>query len=170
MDAGKTSKRRMIEELIMHAVLFLAMVILFQETWTFPRLNIGGQLGAAWWPQLLLGLGMVMTLASAAAVVRKNLGGAGGKGKVSLFEVRSLAVSTAIFAAFLLVVNVIGFLGAVPLLVIGFMYQLGARKLSVLIIAPLLASPLFAVIFGRLMEVPLPRGMGLIRLLSFYFY
>ncbi len=78
--------------------------------------------------------------------------------------------STGIFAAFLLVTNVVGFLGSVPLLVFGFMYQLGARKLSVLLAASILASPLFAVIFGRLMEVPLPRGMGLMRLFSFYFY
>jgi putative tricarboxylic transport membrane protein len=170
MDVGKASKRRMVEELIVHAVLFVAMVVLFQESRTFPTLNIGGQLGAAWWPQLLLTLGMVLTAASAVSVVHKNLGAPWGKGKVSLVELKSLGVSTGIFVAFLLVIDVVGFLGTVPLLVFGFMYQLGARKLPVLIIASILAGPLFAVIFGRLMELPLPRGMGLIRLFSFYFY
>ena len=170
MVAEKSSKRTLVEELTIHALIFVVMVVLFQESRTFPALNIGGNLGAAWWPQLLLGLGMVMTAASAISVVRKNLRGPGGKGKVSLTEVKSLSLSTAIFVAFLLAITVVGFLGAVPVLVFGFMYQLGARKLWILIAASFLASPVFAVIFGRLMEVPLPRGMGLMRLFSFYFY
>ena len=170
MTDGKPSKRRLLEELTIHGLILVAMVVLYSETFAFPRLNIGGNLGAAWWPQVLLVLGMAMTVASAAGVVRKHLREPGAKGKVNLHEVKSLGVSTAIFAGFLLVVNVIGFLGAVPLLVFGFMYQLGARKPLILILAPILASPLFAVIFGRFMEVPLPRGMGMIRLFSFYFY
>ena len=58
----------------------------------------------------------------------------------------------------------------IPVLMFGFMYQLGARKLPGLILVPILSSPVFAVIFGRFMEVSLPRGMGLVRLLSFYIY
>jgi|GEM_PF-1910076 hypothetical protein len=170
MAVEKTSKAKMVEQLLAHAVVFIFMAVLFQESRTFPILNIGGTLGAAWWPQLLLGLGMILTLASAASSVRKNLRDQGGKGKVTLAEMKSLGMSTGIFVAFLLVIGVVGFLGAVPLLVFGFMYQLGARALPMLVIAPILASPLFAVIFGRLMEVPLPRGMGLARLFSFYFY
>lgn len=170
MVAEKFSKRTLVEELTIHALIFVVMAVLFQELRTFPALNIGGNLGAAWWPQVLLGLGMVMTAASAISVARKNLRKPGGKGKVSLREVKGLGLSTGIFAVFLLVTNVVGFLGAVPVLVFGFMYQLGARKPWVLIAASFLASPVFAVIFGRLMEVPLPRGMGLMRLFSFYFY
>ncbi len=79
MVAEKSSKRRMVEELIIHTVIFVIMAVLFQESRTFPALNIGGNLGAAWWPQLLLGLGMVMTVASAFAVVRKYLRGRTGR-------------------------------------------------------------------------------------------
>jgi hypothetical protein len=161
---------KMIEELIAHTVIFVLMLVLFLESRTFPDMNIGGTLGAEWWPQVVLGLGMLLTVASAAFVVRKNLTEPGGKAKIKLVEMKSLGLSGGIFFVFLLAIEVVGFLGAVPLLMFGFMYQLGARKLPSLILIPILSSPIFAVIFGRFMEVPLPRGMGMARILSFYLF
>jgi putative tricarboxylic transport membrane protein len=158
------------EELIAHTVIFVLMAVLFWESRTFPDLNIGGTLGAAWWPQLVLGLGMLLTLASAAMAVRKSVLEPGKKARVTLAELKSLGMSCGIFVVFLLAIEVVGFLGAVPLLVIGIIYQLGARTLPILIFVPILSSPLFAIVFGRFMEVPLPRGMGLVRILSFYVY
>ncbi|MDX9860815.1 MAG: tripartite tricarboxylate transporter TctB family protein [Rhodospirillales bacterium] len=160
----------MIQELVFHAVLLVFMAVLFWESRSFPEMNIGGQLGAAWWPQLTLGLGMVLTVASAAFVVRKSIRDAGGAASVKLKELKSLGISGGIFCAFLLVMEVVGFMGAMPVLMFGFMYQLGARKPSMLVLVPILSSPLFAFIFGRFMEVSLPRGIGWIRILSFYVY
>lgn len=161
---------KMIEELIAHAVIFILMLVLYSETKTFPDMNIGGALGAEWWPQVVLMLGMLMTLASAGFVVRKNLKEPGGKAKVSIEEMKSLGISTGIFLVFLIAIEAVGFLGATPLLMFGFMFQLGARKLPSLILVPILSSPIFAVVFGRFMEVPLPRGMGVARIFSFYFF
>lgn len=162
--------RKMTEELIVHAVLLVFMGVLFMESTTFPEMNIGGKLGAAWWPQLTLGLGMILTVASAAVVVRGALREPGGKAKIKIEELKSLGISSGIFCAFLLVMEVVGFLGAMPVLMFGFMYHLGARKLPVLISVSILSSPIFAFIFGRFMEVSLPRGIGWVRILSFYIY
>lgn len=162
--------KKMIEELIFHAVILVFMAVLFWESRSFPDMNIGGKLGAAWWPQLTLGLGMVLTMASAALVVRKGLQQPDGTAKIKMKELKSLGISSGIFCVFLLVMNVVGFMGAVPVLLFGFIYQLGARSWPILILVPILSSPLFALIFGRFMEVSLPRGIGWVRILSFYVY
>lgn len=162
--------RKMTEELIVHAVLLVLMGVLFMESTTFPEMNIGGKLGSAWWPQLTLGLGMILTAASAAFVVHRAVREPGAKGKIKLEELKSLGISAAIFCAFLLLMEVVGFMGAMPVLMFGFMAHLGARKPMVLILVPILSSPLFALVFGRFMEVSLPRGIGWVRILSFYVY
>lgn len=165
-----TLEMKLLEELIIHAVLLVFMGVLYWESKSFPDLNIGGSLGASWWPQLTLGLGMILTVASAINVARRELKASGGTAKLKLVELKSLATSTAIFAVFLVAVDIVGFLFAAPLLMLGFVYQLGSRNPRMLILVPLLSSPLFAFIFGRFMEVPLPRGIGWARLISFYIY
>ena len=162
--------RKMVEELIVHAVLLVFMAVLFWESRSFPEMNIGGKLGASWWPQLTLGLGMALTVASAFFVVRSCLREADGAGKIKLKELKSLGISAGIFCVFLLLLDVVGFIGAVPVLMFGFIYQLGARNWPVLILVPIVSSPLFAFVFGRFMEVPLPRGIGWVRIFSFYVY
>lgn len=162
--------RNMVEELIVHTVLLVLMAVLFWESRSFPEVNVGGNLGSAWWPQITLGLGMVLTVASAATVVRRSLREPDASGLVSAQELQSLALSSGIFCIFLLLLGVVGFLGALPVLMFGFLYQLGARKWPVLVLVPIVSSPLFALIFGRFMEVPLPRGAGWARVLSFYVY
>ncbi|MDR1829028.1 MAG: tripartite tricarboxylate transporter TctB family protein [Methylobacteriaceae bacterium] len=158
---------RKVEELVVHGVVFLVMLMLYYETKTFPYANIGGSLGAEWWPQVILTLGMVLTILSAGFEARKetkpglNLDGE---------EIKSLAVSVAIFVVFLVASNVLGFAGAAPILMAGFIWQLGGRKITTLIGASLLCSICFTVLFGRLMEVPLPRGTGAIRALSYMLY
>ena len=84
---------RKFEELVAHSVVFIVMLVLYFETKNFPDMNIGGSLGAEWWPQLILLLGMFMTLASAGFVARKQFGGDSGKTKVNREEVIRHAMS-----------------------------------------------------------------------------
>ena len=158
---------RKAEELFVHGVVFLIMLVLYFETKSFPDMNIGGSLGAEWWPQTILTLGMLLTVLSAGFAARKeNKAGT----IVDREEIISLGLSAAIFVVFLVANEVVGFVGAAPILMAGFIWQLGGRKVSTLVGASLGCSIGFAVLFGRLMEVPLPRGMGAIRSLSYMLY
>jgi putative tricarboxylic transport membrane protein len=162
--------RKLAEEMIAHAVLLVFLAVLFWESRSFPEMNIGGKLGASWWPRITIGLGMTLTVASAALVARKCLQEPELSGVIKAKELKTLGISSAIFMVFLLLLGSVGFLGALPVLMFGFVYQLGARNWRTLTLVPILASPIFAFIFGRLMEVPLPRGVGWVRIFSFYIY
>jgi hypothetical protein len=69
-----------------------------------------------------------------------------------------------------LLIGWVGFVGVAPILVFGFMFQLGGRKPLSLVLVPVVSTVAFAVVFGRFMEVALPRGAGIMRFLSFYLY
>lgn len=161
----------MLGELVAHGVIFLLMLFLYVTSMSFPILNIGGKLGAAWWPQVVLGTGMVLILLSVFFIVRKNQKGLSGKSKkITKKEMVGLLTSTAIFVFALLMLRSIGFLFVCPIIVFGFMYQLGARKPLGLILVPIISALVFTVLFGHFMEVSLPRGMGLFRSLTYYLY
>jgi hypothetical protein len=161
----------MIEQIIVHGIVFVVMLFLYITAFTFPALNIGGNLGASWWPQLVLGFGMILTTISAFLNVKKLCsGGEKTKAKISKKEIGSLAFSFAIVAVTLLLINIAGFIGSIPILVLGFMFQLGCRKPLSLVLASVITTLVFALLFGRVMAVSLPRGMGIMRSLSFYIY
>jgi hypothetical protein len=166
-DFGGSFSMRKAEELVVHGVVFLIMLMLYFETRSFPYANIGGSLGAEWWPQVILTLGMLLTVLSASfAACKKTKPGM----IVDREEIISLAISVTIFVVFLVASNVLGFVGAAPILMAGFIWQLGGRKITTLIGASVVCSVGFALLFGRVMEVPLPRGMGAIRSLSYMLY
>jgi hypothetical protein len=161
----------MIEQIIVHGIVFTVMLFLYITSFSFPILNIGGKLGAAWWPQLVLGFGMILTIISAFGGIKKiRATDEKAKVKINKKEITSLAFSSAILVISLLLINIIGFLGSIPLLVLGFTFQLGCRKPLRLILVPVISTIVFTFLFGRIMAVSLPRGLGIMRTLSFYIY
>jgi hypothetical protein len=166
----------MIGELIVHGILFALMLLLYITAGSFEALNTTqeGSLGPGWWPRATMLLGMLMTIASAVMAIQKNgrnkAAGGKAKGKVKKEEIKSLAISAVIFVIFILALDYVGFIFAAPILIAGFMLQLGARKPLGLVLIPTISGVMFALVFGRFMEVNLPRGIDFIRLLSFYIY
>ena len=161
----------MLEQIIVHGIIFLVMLFLYITSFSFPVLNIGGKLGAAWWPQLVLGAGMVLTAVSAFQSVRKlRASGEKPKLKITKNEVFSIGFSAGIIVITLLLVQTMGFLVTIPVMIFGFMFQLGCRKPLTLILVSIIGAMVFTLVFGRIMEISLPRGMGIMRTISFYIY
>lgn len=162
----------MIRELVVHGILFGLMLFLYITTFSFQTVNIGGKLGPGWWPRFVLTLGMIFTLVSVWSAVKKGRKNSKAfeKTKLHRHEMISLAISAGICLAALLLVGIIGYLGAIPIVVLGFMLQLGAKKPLSIALVTILSTLFFIVIFGRVMQVSLPRGMGIFRSISFFLY
>ena len=160
----------MIEQIVVHGILFLGMLFLYVTSFSLPASTID-PLGSAWWPQLILGLGMVLTALSGFLSVRKLIAsGKTAEVKITRKEIYSVAFSSGVMVTTLLLIRTIGFLAAIPILISGFMFQLGCRKPLSFILASVIGSLAFTLVFGRFMEVSLPRGIGIMRTLSFYLY
>ena len=162
----------MIGEIIIHGIIFVLMMFLFFTSYSFPILNIGGNLGAGWWPRLILGFGMICTVLSVFFTIKKanSKKNDSKKNVLTKNEAVSLGISAFIIVAALLLIQIIGFIGIAPILIFGFIFQLGGRKPLSLVLVPIISMLFFALVFGRFMEVSLPRGMGIMRAISFYIY
>ena len=160
----------MIGELVVSGAISLVMVILLIVSFSFEKIDIGGSLGPGGWPQAVIILALVLNLILIFKIVKLRKTGLDAKGKISLPEVRSFALSTGFFVLFIFLLKVIGFFWSAPILMFAFMFQLGVRKAKPLIITPLVTSVAVTELFGRLMEVSLPRGIGFFRVLTYYLY
>lgn len=162
----------MIGEIVIHVVLFLVMLFLYVEAFNFPVLNIGGSLGAKWWPQLLLLLGMILLVLSLFVSVRKikKEQGKVQKSKISKKEIIALGISFVIISVGLFVTQPLGFLVASFVMACGFMLLLGQKKAWVILLASFIMAVVFTFVFGKLMQVSLPRGTGVLRTISYWIY
>ncbi|MCL2601931.1 MAG: tripartite tricarboxylate transporter TctB family protein [Treponema sp.] len=160
----------MIEQIIVHAVIFVGMLFLYVTSLSLPTTAID-PLGSAWWPQIVLTIGMVLTAISGFLSVRKQIvTGKKSEVKITTKEAISIGISSGVIAVTLLLIRTFGFVLTIPILLCGFMYQLGCRKPLSFVLLSVIGSLAFTIIFGRIMEVSLPRGTGILRTLSFYLY
>jgi cellulose synthase/poly-beta-1,6-N-acetylglucosamine synthase-like glycosyltransferase len=160
----------MIEQIIVHSILFFGMLFLYITSLALPDTVID-PLGSAWWPQIVLTIGMVLTAVSGFLSVRKQIAsGKKAEVKITRKEIISIGISSGVLVVTLLLIRTLGFVLTIPILLSGFMYQLGCRKPLSFILVAVIGSFAFTIIFGRFMEVSLPRGVGMLRFLSFYLY
>ena len=160
----------MIEQIVVHAVIFFGMLFLYITSLSLPPTTID-PLGSAWWPQVVLTIGMVLTAVSGFLSVRKLIvTGKKAEVKITRKELISIAFSSAIMVATLLLIRTLGFVLTMPILISGFMFQLGCRRPLSFVLVSVIGSLVFTILFGRFMEVSLPRGEGILRFLSFYLY
>ncbi len=63
-----------------------------------------------------------------------------------------------------------GFVSTTPLFIIAFMLGLGEKRVSVLVMAPVLITPALFLFFIKFVSIPLPRGSGVFLTFSRMFY
>lgn len=177
----------MVGALVLHAALIVGMGVLFVTTYTFPVMAIGGTLGPTFWPRTMALLGIGLTLVSAAQTLRagrrtasnaetpETILAGGESDRVSgahepPLAMRRFWVAVAVFAMFIPALGVTGFAPAATLLAGFYVWFVGLRS-RVGIAATALAVGLgFAMLFGQLLQVSLPRGLGIFRALSYTLY
>ncbi len=174
----------MIGALVLHGLLIVGMGILYVTTYSFPSLAIGGKLGPGFWPRSVALLGIGLTLVSASQTIRGRrrmrsgpdaAGPAGDSEPAEGPAERPLAMgrfwlAVAIFAAFGGVLGLVGFVVAATALAGTTIWLIGLKSKIWSAAAPLLIGLGFAMLFGRVLQVALPRGIGIFRELSYYLY
>ena len=163
-------------EKILNIVLFVILVIFFIEAQKIPAgfmvESVQREVGADFWPKALLLLLLILT----GALIIKSFFFTKIKEQNKTIEsdVKDrwanwlmLMVSIIIYIK---IQYIIGFI-LTSYLLVGFnLYNFGCRKKTTLIILPLGATFLFVLTFGRLLAVPLPKGISIFRLLGLLFY
>ena len=130
----------------------------------------GDALGAGGFPMILAIIGLAILVFITTKVFRDKK-----KIPIPMLSLKSvegqvLALNIIILAAYLLLMDVIGFALSTLLFLFGSTRGLGYKKTVVLSLFSLLLTVVLVVTFGKLFFVPLPRGIGIFRELSYFIY
>ncbi|WP_077619429.1 tripartite tricarboxylate transporter TctB family protein [Bacillus sinesaloumensis] len=161
--------------------IFYSIVILFagfflSVTPTIKITNASFAVGPRSWPYILLTLMLIMgaygiiktfvksKISKATETIEKEEPGR----KVFNLSIPMLSLVTVIIYVVLL--NFVGFIISTILFLYGISFLLGAKKQVGTIIFSIITTVVFVVLFSVLLQIPLPRGTGIFRELSYLFY
>lgn len=150
-------------DLIFNVVLLIASVYCF--------IYIGGvdnstatELGAAFWPRLILGIMIVLLVIGLVNIIRKKNGKAPVTGAaVADFFKSRLLLGMIICAATALILPLIGFIPTSFLFLVAYGILLGEKRPVVLIVTGVAATLILYIIFQGPLSIFLPRGFGFFR-------
>lgn len=150
-------------DLIFNVVLLIASIYCF--------IYIGGvdngtstELGAAFWPRLILGIMIVLLAIGLVNMLRKKDGKAPVSGEaVKGFFKSKLLVGMIICAVTALILPMIGFIPTSFLFLVVYGVLLGEKRPVVLVVTGVVATLILYVIFQGPLSIFLPRGYGFFR-------
>lgn len=158
-------------ELIFNAFIGIFLTFFLVFSLLLDKKTIAGDVfGAGGFPIVLAVLGLCVL----AGIVIKGLKDK-SKVHIALFDIKSqsgkaVILNVAILTAYLFFMNIIGFLLSTLIFVFGSTRGMGYKKLHIVAIFTIVLSAVLVFVFGRLFVIPLPRGIGLFRELSYYIY
>jgi len=160
-------------EITICGVVFFASLYLYTIAASYKGHEIYGKLGPGFWPKFILITMMVMSLwiAVDAFRARKKAGGdkPGAAAKSAVSRIHFFLALTLIIA-YLVLLNVAGFIALTPFFLIAFMVLLGEKSWPWMIGLSIGMTVLIVIAFTQAMYVPLPRGIGFFRDFSVLFY
>lgn len=160
-------------EITICGVIFFASLYLYTIAASYKGHEIYGKLGPGFWPKFILIAMMILSLWVAVDAFRARKKSAGEKvseaaksagGRIRFFSALILII------AYLILINIIGFIALTPFFLIAFMILLGEKSWFWMIILSMGMTILIILAFTQAMYVPLPRGVGIFHDFSVLFY
>ena len=160
-------------EIVVKTLILFGSLYLYLASSQFKQLASYQAIGPEFWPQLLLigimvltGIGLARDVIAYAKRRRNPVqqDRAAGAGRSILL------ISMVVAFAYAFGMQWLGFLLGTVLFQVVFMYVLQVRRLQPLLLVTLVNTGLLFGIFIKLLNMPLPRGVGFFRDLSLFFY
>jgi len=161
----------MAAELIFNCLVGLGIVFFLVQAFSLPHSdNPGDVLGAGGFPVILGVLGLIVLAVITVRIMREKT-----RTKVPMFDLgsldgRSLALNVILLFVYIMVMDVIGFVPSTLLYLLAAGWSIGYRNPLRLAIYAAAVTTALTVVFGVLFVVPLARGIGQLRELSYMIY
>jgi hypothetical protein len=161
----------MAAELIFNLLMGLGILFFLVQAFFLPQTdNPTDVLGAGGFPVILGLLGLIVLAAITVQVFRAKK-----RVKLPMFDLgsvdgRSLAVNVVLLFVYVMALDVIGFVLSTLLYLLTAGWSIGYRNPLRLAIFAIAVMAVLTAVFGILFVVPLPRGIGQLRELSYLIY
>jgi putative tricarboxylic transport membrane protein len=129
-----------------------------------------GQLGADFWPKMILIFLMISCVIKFGEIVwnRHSLGQE-AEGRPKMDNIK-LTIMIVLLVVTVFAIDYIGFALANFLFMVAFLFLVGVRKIVPLILVSLLGTIGMLYVFVKVVYLPLPRGMGFFEDISLFIY
>jgi membrane-associated HD superfamily phosphohydrolase len=160
-------------EIVFHIALLATLGFFYNDTLSIDTTRMTDVVGAAGFPKAIIVVAFILTVFSLYSAFRKYADKAHqyGAKKIVIEELNLQFIGILVsIIVFIFASEIVGYVLASLLLMITIMVLLGQRQISRILTVSIVSSFVFTLIFGKLLHVPLPRGIGFIQELSFLLY
>ncbi|NUH86398.1 tripartite tricarboxylate transporter TctB family protein [Bacillus firmus] len=155
-------------EIIFHVILIIIMGLFFKESLLITSGRSADPIGPAGFPQAILVIILVLLLVSLFKAIRK-MKSAEQKGSPLNLNLAYFGLLAGI-VVFILLNDLISFTLASTIFCFTLFLLLGQKKYIKMTINSIIIAVVFTLVFGQILTVPLPRGIGVIKELSYFLY
>lgn len=156
-------------EIVFHIALLAVLGVFYNQTLSIDTTRVTDVVGAAGFPKAIIILAFILTGISLYKAFRHYSDTTRKQHKIEELNIQFIGVLVAV-VTFIFATDVIGFVLASIVLSAVIMLLLGLKKISKVAWISVGISSVFTLVFGKILHVPLPRGMGFIQELSFLIY
>ncbi|MEW6661025.1 MAG: tripartite tricarboxylate transporter TctB family protein [Bacillota bacterium] len=159
----------MVIELIIALGILLFSGLMFYETTKFPPTRFT-DIGPEYWPQIVLGGMILFSLILLISIFanKQKIGEAPPEEPKPYPLNFWFAIAITVF--YIKALPVVGFPIATLLFFIAFLWLLKYRCIKSICLVTVGSTILLVMLFPRLLSIPLPRGTGLFRMITLFFY
>lgn len=163
--------------------IFYSIVIIFATFFlaSTPQIQSTNQsfiIGPKTWPYILLILmiflglyGIISTLIKSKVMKSEQITSEEEAEPVrKIFKLSIPIISLLVVIIYVLLLNIIGFIFSTILFLYGITLLLGTKKQTTAILFAIITMAIFVILFSVLLQIPLPRGLGIFREFSLFFY
>lgn len=156
-------------EIVFHIALLAVLGVFYNQTLSIDTTRVTDVVGAAGFPKAIIVLAFILTGVSLYKAFRHYSDATRKHHKIEELNIQFIGVLASVIA-FIFATDVIGFVLASMVLSAIIMFLLGLKKISKVAWISIGISSIFTLVFGKILHVPLPRGMGFLQELSFLIY
>ena len=165
------SKGASVSDIIVCLIIIASSVFFYVQTFSFPSIAGYEKMGPGFWPRLTLtGIVILALIIMIGSILEQRKG---ISPKVQSKEKKNTigaVVCTGILFFFIISISYIGFLLSAFLSMMVLAYALGERNKLLLLFFSFIMVAMIYLSFGKLLFVPMPRGVWIFRELSYYLY
>ncbi|GAA0342538.1 tripartite tricarboxylate transporter TctB family protein [Oceanobacillus oncorhynchi subsp. oncorhynchi] len=167
------------KDYIFYGIVILFAIFFLSATTQIHSANTTATLGPKFWPLIILimmlifaFMGIIKTFISHKRIVNGNVTWAEDPEdpERKLFNIPLSLISMSSIILYALGIFFIGFILSTIIFLFVLTQVLGAKKKLLLLILSIIITGLCIALFSHVLSVPLPRGIGIFRELSFWFY
>lgn len=158
-------------ELIFNALIAIVIVIyLLLSLKLGPSTTEGDIFGAGGFPIIIAILGLIVLGIVTLEVIKK-----GKKIDIPMFKIkttngRAVTLNVLALSVYVALMGYLGFILSTPLFLVSSAKSMGYKNNKALALFTVVTTVALVVVFGKIFYIPLPRGIGVLRDLSYYIY